>query len=116
MYKIFYFFSESTFSSLKNMILRYQLYVNIAWLGDEFESSLLKMIGDSKRSESRNILFFHKVPMILSGVNNFTHVKFPDCEDDLLKCEFEVNQLQKVSFFCTTESYLCFLPLKYIFI
>lgn len=80
------------------MILRYDLLVNIAWLGDEFENSLLKMIGESKSYEKKNILFFHKVPMILSGVKNFTHVKFPDCEDDLLKCEFEVNQIQKVSF------------------
>lgn len=81
--------------------MRYHLLVNIAWLGDEFEKSLLTMIGDTKSYEKKNILFFHKVPMILSGIKNFTHVKFPDCEDDLLKCEFEVNQLQKVSSLCS---------------
>lgn len=89
-------YPKSTFTTLTTAIQRYGLYVNIAWLGDEFENSLIKMIGYSKPSERKSILFYHKTPMILSGVNNFTHVTFPDCEDGLEKCEFEVNQLQKV--------------------
>lgn len=90
--------------------MRYGLLVNIAWLGDDFEKSLIHMIGVDRRT----ILFYHKKPMILSGVNNFTRVTFPDCENDLQKCEFEVNQLQKVSslprsFGRLMKCYVCFI-------
>ena len=74
---ILYFFSTDITSSLFSIIQDMDLYVIVAWIGPNLNSSFIK--ENKKLSDGRSILFYHWWPDVISSQFNLTPVSFPEC-------------------------------------
>ncbi|XP_076336163.1 uncharacterized protein LOC143239183 [Tachypleus tridentatus] len=91
-------YPATTFMLLKEQIERLHLLVRVVWVGPH-----LDQLVTTRTENHKPTLFFNWKPNTLTSVDNYTDVAFPHCEDKpfvshpALLCEFEINQLEKVT-------------------